>query len=219
MYSAILFDFDGTLVNTLSNIAYCARESLRTIGLDAPAQKEDYKYLVGNGADLLVHRLLALHNCDNEVNFSKVQQEFRRLYQENPIYLAEIYEGILPLLKTLKAQRKKLGIVTNKPHSTALLCTEQLFGTDLFDCCCGQQEGLPLKPNPAGAMKMLHEFGVAPEQTIYLGDTGVDMQTGKSLGAFTVGVLWGFRKQDELEKNGADAIISHPMELLNFISE
>lgn len=217
MIQAALFDFDGTLVDTLENISYCAKGSLKKIGIEDHTTKEEFKYLVGNGADLLVHRLLALHGRDNEQDFSVVCQEFRRLYNENPVYLAEIYDGILSLLNQLKGQGTKLGIVTNKPHSTALLCTERLFGTQLFDGCCGQREGLPLKPDPTGARELLKELGISPEQTVYLGDTGVDMQTGKSLGAFTVGVLWGFRKREELEQNGADAIITHPSELLSLL--
>ncbi len=217
MYKAVLFDFDGTLVDTLDNISYCARESLQAIGIEDHTTKETFQYLVGNGADLLVHRFLALHNRDNNQDFSVVCSEFRRLYQENPVYLAKIYDGILPLLQQLKKEEKKLGIITNKPHATALLCTERLFGTELFDDCCGQQENIPIKPDPTGAKKMLEQFKVAPNQTVYLGDTGVDMQTGKALGAFTVGALWGFRKREELEQNGADAIISHPMELLDLI--
>lgn len=215
MYKAALFDFDGTLVNTLADLAYCSTLALDTVGLQAPQNPDDYKYLIGNGADILVHRLLALHNQDNEETFQKVIPVYRRIYNENPVYLAEIYEGMLPLLNQLKEKNIKIGIVTNKPHSTALLCVEKLFGNDLFDSCCGQQEGLPIKPDPTGAKNVLQEFGLSPEETVYIGDTGVDMQTGKSLGAYTVGVLWGFREKEELLENGADWIISHPSELLS----
>lgn len=214
MYKAALFDFDGTLVNTLSDLAYCAHNALKTVDLTAPEDENEYKYLVGNGVDILVHRLLALHGRDEEETFQRAVSVFRKFYNENPVYLSTVYEGMMPLLTQLKEQGIKLGIVTNKPHSTALLCTEKLFGNELFDLCCGQQEGLGVKPDPTGARNVLQEFGVSPEETVYVGDTGVDMQTGKALGAYTVGVLWGFRKREELEENGADLIISHPSELL-----
>ncbi len=214
MYKAALFDFDGTLVDTLADLAYCSKNALDTVGLKAPEDENEYKYLVGNGADILVHRLLALHHRDDDETFQKAITVFRKFYNENPVYLSKVYDGMMPLLTQLKEQGIKLGIVTNKPHSTALLCTEKLFGNQLFDSCCGQQEGLPIKPDPTGAKNVLKEFGIAPEETVYIGDTGVDMKTGKALGAYTVGVLWGFRKREELIENGADLIISHPSELL-----
>ncbi len=214
MYKAALFDFDGTLVDTLADLAFCSKNALDAVGLQAPEDKNEYKYLVGNGADILVHRLLELHHRDDEETFQKAITVFRQFYNENPVYLSKVYDGMMPLLMQLKEQGIKLGIVTNKPHSTALLCTEKLFGTQLFDRCCGQQEGLPIKPDPTGAKNVLKEFGIAPEETVYVGDTGVDMKTGKALGAYTVGVLWGFRKREELIENGADLIISHPSELL-----
>ncbi len=214
MYKAVLFDFDGTLVNTLENISYCAKKAMQAVGLTAPEDANDYKYLIGNGADILIRRILAWQNCDDEEIFQKAIAQYREIYNQNPIYLAEIYEGMMPLLKALKERGLKLGIVTNKPHATTLLCVEQLFGNDLFDYSCGQQEGLPIKPDPTGANNVLKEFNVKPEEAVYVGDTSVDMQTGKALGACTVGVLWGFRKREELEENGADLIISHPSELL-----
>lgn len=214
MYQAVLFDFDGTLVNTLKNISYCAIKAMDEVGLTAPRDPEDYKYLIGNGVDVLIRRILDWQNCDDEELFVKGVAKYREIYNQNPIYLAEIYEGMMPLLKELKKRGIKLGIVTNKPHATTLLCVEQLFGNDLFDCSCGQKEGVPVKPDPTSGKQVMKELGVVPEETIYVGDTSVDMQTGKTLGAYTVGVLWGFRKREELEEHGADLLISHPCELL-----
>ena len=110
-------------------------------------------------------------------------------------------------------------ILSNKPHSTAIKVSDALFGDNLIDKCYGAREGIALKPDPAGVFEIVKELGLSKEECIYIGDTSTDMKTGKSAGLYTVGVLWGFRKRDELEDNGADAIISHPSELLHIIDK
>lgn len=180
MYQAALFDFDGTLVNTLADLAFCSQKAMEAVGLTAPNDEESYKKMVGNGADLLVRRILTAQHADDEETFQKAIAVFRQVYNEHPVLYSTVYDGMLPTLRELKQRGVKLGIVTNKPHATALLCTEKLFGNGLFDVCCGQKEGQPLKPDPTGAKSVLQAFGVAPSEAVYIGDTGVDMQTGTS---------------------------------------
>ena len=213
MIQAAIFDFDGTLVNTLQNIAGCVRQGLSSIGIEYHTPLEDFRYLVGDGADVLLHRLLQRHGRDNPTEFTSARTVFRQAYREDPVRNAEVYDGIPELLAKLKEQGVKLGVLTNKPHDAALVCTDRLFGTT-FDCCLGQREGVPLKPDPAAGLEMLHTLCVPPAQAVYLGDTDVDMKTGKALGALTVGVLWGFRTREELISGGADLVIEHPLELL-----
>ena len=140
MKKAVIFDLDGTLANTLTTIAYFANQALEASGFQA-ISKEKYRYMVGNGAKILVQRML----------------------HEN-------------------------GDDSNKPHPTTSKVAEALFGGDTFDLVCGQKEGVPLKPDPAALFHIMKELGVTAEETVYVGDTAADMQTGKSAGAWTVGV-------------------------------
>ena len=133
------------------------------------------------------------------------------------MYKVKPFDGIVEMLDTLKSQGIKIGVLTNKPHARGVDVVTELFSNGYFDCIRGQKEGVPKKPNPSGARLMLEEFGVLPEECLYVGDTNVDMQTGKNSGMFTVGVLWGFRKREELVSNNADAIIEHPLELLRYV--
>ena len=126
------------------------------------------------------------------------------------------YEGIRELLATLKAQEVKIAVLSNKPHAETVNVIEALFGKDCFDVIQGQKENVAIKPSPEGAFQILERIQVEVSDVVYLGDTATDMKTGKNAGFFTVGALWGFRERKELEEGGADAVISHPLELLRY---
>ena len=127
------------------------------------------------------------------------------------------FREIPELLEELKRQELKIAVLSNKPHDQTVDVIETLFGKDYFDMIQGQKDGLPIKPDPSGVFVILKEFGLTADDILYLGDTATDMKTGKSAGAFTVGALWGFRDRKELEEGHADAIISHPLQLLDFV--
>ena len=110
----------------------------------------------------------------------------------------------------------KIAGLSNKPHHATLDVIESLFGKDYFDVVQGQVDGVPIKPDPAGVFRILDRFGLNADEVLYMGDTATDMKTGKAAGAFTVGVLWGFRDRKELEEGHADANIAHPMEKLKY---
>jgi phosphoglycolate phosphatase len=135
------------------------------------------------------------------------------------MYQVKPYDGICELLEALKAAGIRIAVLSNKPHQQTIDVVEALFGKGYFDLIQGQVDQVPVKPDPAGAFLILEKLGLSASEVLYVGDTGTDMQTGKGCGAFTVGVLWGFRKRDELEENGADAIIAHPLELLRYTKE
>lgn len=215
MIKACIFDMDGTTVNTINSISYFANNALNKAGLPS-IDTEDYKYLVGKGAKVLVSGMLEKIGAD-EKYFDTVFPEYNTTYDNDFLYLTEAYDGIVELLKALKDKGIKTTILSNKPHNTALKVNEALFGNDLIDICYGARDGIALKPEPEGVFQIIDELGLNKEECIYIGDTSTDMKTGKSAGLYTVGVLWGFRKRDELEENGADVIISHPSELLKVI--
>lgn len=132
------------------------------------------------------------------------------------MYQVKPYEGIPELLEELKKRGMKIAVLSNKPHHATLDVIESLFGKDYFDVVQGQVDGVPIKPDPAGVFRILDRFGLNADEVLYMGDTATDMKTGKAAGAFTVGVLWGFRDRKELEEGHADAIIAQPLDLLKY---
>ena len=216
MYKAVIFDLDGTLLNTLNTISYFANKALNNFGF-ASFPQEDYKYMVGNGAKILVERMLTRHNAFNEDTFNKVYNEYTSLYDRDFTYKTVPYEGIMQLTQFLKENNFILGIVSNKPIYPTVQVVNEIFGENFFNEVLGQREGIPIKPDPVSVLEILNKYNIKPEECIYVGDTGVDMLTGKNTGAFTVGVTWGFRSEEELLENGADLIINSPKELSDFL--
>ena len=218
MKKAVIFDLDGTLADTLTTIAYFANQALETYGFSA-IPKEKYRYMVGNGAKILVQRMLHENGDDSPESFAKVYPLYNQTYDDNFLYLTAPYEGIPEILAKLKDAGVKMAVLSNKPHSTTSKVVQALFGDDTFDLVWGQKEGVPLKPDPAALFGIMKELGVTAEETVYVGDTAADMKTGKSAGAWTVGVLWGFRDEQELRDNHADAIIAKAEELWQQVNQ
>ena len=216
MYKLFIFDFDGTVANSLETITYYVNMTLKQYKLK-PFNQNKIRYFVGNGASLLIERCLKARDCYTEEFHKEFLDAYLKNYNSDAMYLTEPYEGILETLAQLKLKGIKLAILSNKPDSSVQPATAQLFGKKLFDTAVGQKDGFPIKPDPTIGNSILEKYGVAPSECVYIGDTDVDMQTGKNLGAFTVGVTWGFRDIKELKDNGADKIINEPYELLELL--
>lgn len=216
MKKLCIFDLDGTVLNTLTTIAYYGNTALSQHGI-APIAEEDYKLLIGKGIINLVKNMLTYRNCMSDENFDKVFHDYDAAYNADTSYLTTPYDGIVELLEALKAKGVQLAIVSNKPHFATSDVVRKLFGEAYFDCVYGQREGIPIKPNPTAVLQVMEKLGVTADECLYIGDTGTDMVTGKNAGIFTVGVLWGFREKTELVQNGADAIIQRPDELMTYI--
>lgn len=214
MIKACLFDLDGTLLNTITTITHFCNYALGEYGI-SPIECEECKLFVGNGAKKLVERMLKSKNAYSKEMFDKVYRCYMDAYDANPTHLTEPYEGIVDMLKALKERGIKVGVISNKPDYAAKSVCRQKLPTELIDDVQGQIEGIPIKPDITGPMQVLDRLGVLPEDAMYIGDSGVDMQTGKNLGSFTVGVAWGFRSVEELKENGADAVISSAKEILD----
>ena len=216
MIKACIFDMDGTTVNTINSIAHFANNALNKYGLKS-IDTEKFKIIVGNGARVLVERMIALTGGTEE-DFHNVYKEYNTTYDNDFMYLAEPYDGIIDMLKTLKNMGIESVILSNKPHSTAVKISDSLFG-DLIKHCFGGREGTPLKPDPTALFEIIDLLGIKGEECLYIGDTATDMETGKNGNIYTVGVLWGFREKEELESSGADIVISKPSELIDIIKE
>lgn len=216
MKKAVIFDLDGTLTDTLDSIKYCADAAIATCGME-PYEKDDYKYFVGEGAARLIEKCLLGRGDEKLENFEKAFAAYKEIFAENCMYNVRPYDGIRELLATLKEAGVKIAVLSNKPHPETIDVIETLFGKGYFDVIHGQKPEVERKPSPAGVFCILQELGLNVDEVAYLGDTCTDMQTGKSAGAFTVGALWGFRDQKELEENHADVIIKKPLELLDYV--
>ena len=214
----VFFDLDGTLAYTLDSMAAVGNQVVRKFGLN-PMPVENYRYYCGNGADMLVKRLLIDAGDKELVHYEEARKLYRTEFDKDPFYKIQHYPGMPETLKTLKQNGVKLGVCSNKPHEAAVKVVKRMFGDQVFDMVMGQSDSIRKKPAPDGPLKIAEAFGVLPEECMYLGDSGTDMQTGKAAGMYTVGVLWGYREKEELLKNGADALVESPEDILDLYEE
>ena len=216
MYKVAIFDLDGTLTDTLESIAVAGNKTLESIGLEARSI-EEYKYFAGDGADTLVRRMLVAAGETECKLFDKAYNFYRKEFAIDCTYNVEPYDGIMDMVKALKEKGLKLAVLSNKPHARTVEVVYKYFKEDIFDFVQGQIDGINKKPDPQGALSIAKKLGVDTSECIYVGDTDVDMKTGKSANMYTVGVLWGFRDEKELIENGADKIVSKPNEIVELI--
>lgn len=216
MKKAVIFDLDGTLSDTIHSIKYCGDRAVAPFGI-GPFTEKQYCYFIGDGAANLVKRALIAGGDTELTHFEEAFKLYKEVFRENCMYKVAPYEGIRELLAALQEKGLKMAVCSNKPHAETINVVETLFGKECFDVLQGQEEGMAIKPSPEGVFRILEKLSLKPEDILYLGDTSTDMKTGKSAGAFTVGALWGFRDRAELEENHADAVIAHPLELLQFL--
>lgn len=214
---AVVFDLDGTLSNTLDSIAGFANEALVTCGQPA-IETEIYKLLIGGGRDSLIRRMLRhIHGQVDDALYEQVGAVYDRLYAADPMRDVTVYPGIFELLQALRERDIPCAVLSNKPDDMTRAVAAGLFPADTFAVVQGQRADIPKKPAPDGVYAVLAPMGVAPENCLYVGDTGSDMVTAKNAGAVAAGVLWGFRGEEELRRDGADVIAANPQELLQFI--
>lgn len=210
---AVIFDLDGTLLNTINTIEYYCNKALTEYGFN-PVPVEKYKLFVGNGAKLLIERAMGYSREYSKEEFDKVFTMYNNLYDADTLYLTEPYENIVEMLHTLKEKGYKIAVLSNKPDFATKDVVKTIFGENLFDICRGGIEGIPLKPDPTAVFEIMKELKVEPCEAMFVGDTKVDIATGKNANLFSIGVLWGFRDEAELTEAGADVIIDNAMEIV-----
>lgn len=217
MIKACIFDADGTLINTVRTLAHFVNAEMAKHGIP-PAPVEQFKYFAGNGARVLIHRVLAYHGIENQALEHTILSDYNAAYDADFLYLCTLYDGIADMINALHTRGIQLAVLSNKPQPTTEKTIQAFFGTELFSIVLGQREGIPLKPDPCGVLEILAALHCKKEECLYIGDTAVDMHTGNNAGLTTVGVLWGFRDRKELQEAGAAHIIEKPDALLPLVS-
>ncbi len=211
MVGAVLFDLDGTLLDTLDDLADSANYALALFGYPTHPTPM-YRHFVGNGVDKLIFRIMPEEGLAPE-QFKALRERYLDRYNTHALEKTRPYDGVPQALRALKSMGLRLCVVSNKPDSQAKYTVSHFFGFDLFDLVVGGSADYPLKPDPALTQHVLASVETPPKNAVFVGDTGVDMRTAKNAGLTAIGVTWGFRDRDELMENGADYIADDPGEL------
>ncbi|MGM0689156.1 MAG: HAD family hydrolase [Bacillota bacterium] len=214
-YKAIIFDLDGTLLDTLKDLALSVNAVLRQHGL-SEHPVASYRYFVGDGIDILVKRAFPAESIKSEKDVlymvNAVKEEYTRRWGDH----TRPYPGIPAMLDSIEEKRLPKAIFSNKPHEFAVLTVNKLLPDWKFEEVCGIQSGIPRKPDPYGALMIAEKIMVKPEEVVYLGDTDTDMLTAVRGGFYPVGALWGFRSAEELLKSGAAMLAQKPKDVAEF---
>ena len=213
-FEAVFFDLDGTLANSLEDLAQSVNYILDKNGYPTHPV-EAYKYFAGDGIAKMIERAVPAENNSNKV-VSELKDMFMQYYAEHYADYTTPYDGLVSLVERLKQKGMKLAVVTNKAQDMAEKVVNKLYG-DAFDYILGLRDGIPAKPDPTGILMAMNELDVLPSKCAFVGDTGMDVAGGVNAGAYPIGVLWGFREKDELERFGAKAFASNANELLSII--
>lgn len=210
---AIIFDLDGTLLNTIADLARSANEVLKL--RNHPIHDvEAYNFFVGNGLYNLFQ--VAVKEGSSHHEIEQCCDLFNEIYEKGWHEVSHPYAGINDTLQQLRNYKIKLAILSNKPDGFTRKCVEHFWGDGFFEYYFGQRKNIPRKPDPHGIYELSELLSVELDKILYVGDSSTDMQTGKNAGVFTIGVSWGFRAAEELKQNSADIIINEPLELLQY---
>ena len=208
---AILFDLDGTLLDTLEDLADAANRVLDHAGLPTHAHSA-YRHFIGDGSRMLITRAMPEDHRTPE-RIEDYLTRFKADYSRNWKTATRPYPGIPALLHDLCDRAIPRAVVTNKPQAFAEICIHHFFPEPPFQMIWGQKEGVPLKPHPLPALEAAKHLGISPQECLMLGDSDVDMKTARSAGMLPVGAAWGFRSTAELVNAGAAHIVRSPMEI------
>ncbi|MGD9330978.1 MAG: HAD family hydrolase [Desulfobacterales bacterium] len=213
---AIVFDLDGTLLDTLADLADAANRTLTRAGWP-PHDRDAYRRFIGDGSRALITRAMpAAHRTPERI--TQVLAQFKADYGRHWKTATRPYPGIQDLLGELTRRRIPQAVVTNKPQPFAEQCLREFLADTPFQIIRGQRQDGPLKPHPRPALEAATQMKVAAQDCLLLGDSDVDMQTARAAGMLPVGAAWGFRTVDELVHAGAAHIIQHPREVLGWFN-
>ena len=215
-FKAVCFDLDGTLLDTLDDLAYSTNKILSERGYPIH-HVDEFRYFVGEGSKMLITRALPKEAREKTL-IEECRKDFETAYRECWNRKTVPYQGVPEMLDELSKRKLKLAVLSNKPQEFTSLTVDHLLRDCYFDVILGQREGVPKKPDPAGMLEICKQLRYSPEDFLYLGDTATDMKTAISAGCYPVGVLWGFRTEQELKDNGAKVIIRKPLEVLKLVN-
>ena len=213
-FKGVIFDLDGTLVNSLQDIADSMNIVLKSYNYPTHSY-EEHQSFIGSGIRSLVSKSLPLaHNNEKQIN--RCFNSMIEVYRDNCTRKTKPYDGIIELLDNLISRDIKLSVLSNKSDEFTKKITHALF-PNYFDPVIGLSIEKLKKPNPFGAVEISKNLRIKAEEIIYIGDTGIDMQTANNANMFAVGVLWGYRPKEELIANGADYLLSSPLNLIQIL--
>ena len=213
-YKVVIFDLDGTLLNTLEDIGNSCNKGSKVFGFTTHPI-EVYGYFVGDGSRKLIERATNLDTKDPMIDC--MLSSFKDVYTKDLISKTALYDGIPELLDGLEKEGVILGIVSNKIHAFLLSCAEEYLSSWSFAKILGEREGIPPKPSPDAVFEIIESLHVTPKEVLFVGDTKTDMKTARNAKVDSCGVLWGFRDRKELEDHSATYIIEKPEELLAIV--
>jgi phosphoglycolate phosphatase len=211
-FRAIIFDLDGTLLDTLADIGDSVNLMLAEYGFPGHTT-DDYRRFIGNGIRMLVTRALPIEGRSEELVAACVRRA-REIYWENWNRKTQPYDGITDLLDRLKARGLPLAVLSNKPHDFTVRYVKAYFDRWDFKVVMGQNDHFPVKPDPASALDIARQMGLSPQSYLFVGDSAVDVKTADAAGMHAVGVAWGFKGPQELRESGCRTLVDHPLEIL-----
>ncbi|MCX5779768.1 MAG: HAD family hydrolase [Firmicutes bacterium] len=215
MIKLFVFDLDGTLLNSLEDLANSTNYALEKNGYPARTI-EEYRRFVSDGLPKLIERALG-EKYNPEIGL-RLTEDFVAYYSSHYVDATRLYSGVAEMLNELRASGILLAILSNKPDPFLRIMIEQMFPAGTFAMVQGKTDQFLTKPDPASLQYVLHELHISPSETLYIGDSDVDIYTAHNAGVKAVGVTWGFRDQQELEDAGADYIVVSPSEILTLAS-
>lgn len=212
----VIFDLDGTLVDTIDDLGLACDHLLRQKGITPEWTKDDYKKFVGNGARLLVQR--AFGDTLTEDELDRQYELFKKIYGEIMLCNAYVYEGMAEVVDSVRKAGIRLAICTNKPNAAAEKIAEHFFGEDTFSMVCGATDGLPKKPDPTIANEIIKTLGIKASDCVWVGDSAVDIETAENLGCECIAVTWGFRSRESLLERDPSYIVDSPKDILKILN-
>ena len=214
-FSSLIFDLDGTLLDTVDDIGTAANTVLEELGYPSHPLPAFQKF-VGSGVAVLFRRAIPRDNpSQNEIEHCVAR--FQQVYASCWNHASKPYEGILEFLEKLSISRCKLAILSNKPDVFTKKCVSHYFSSYDFDPVFGQRSNVARKPDPQAVWEIMQQHQSSPEHTIFVGDSEIDVQTAQNAGVFSVGVGWGYRGSEVLLAQGVDLIVEHPSDLTAFL--
>jgi phosphoglycolate phosphatase len=215
MFRAVIFDLDGTLVDSLADIAESMNTVLVSMGFPAHPLA-DYRRFVGDGMAMLARRVLPADRVD-DATVEECVARLRKVYAGRATQRTAPYDGIPELLGGLASRGIRMAVLSNKPHDLTVKLVQQLFPRSPFEAVFGERPGIPRKPDPAGALEIAAMLGLDPSDFLYVGDTPTDVATARAAGMCAAGASWGFRDAEELTAAGAPVIVKSPAEVMDHL--
>jgi len=216
-FKAIIFDLDGTLLDTIEDLTDSMNAALAGLGYPERSIAET-KQLVGDGLATFVRRVLPPSVSDDPDITARLTERMRAEYRRHNSVKTRLYGGLAELLDALTERAIAMAVLSNKPHDSTLEIVKKYFQRWTFGAVFGARDGVPIKPDPAAALEIATILHLAPAEILYLGDTNTDMWTANAAGMFAVGALWGFRTAAELKQAGARILLRHPLDLLTLLN-